>query len=352
MAQEIARWQREHNGALPKTYDEKQSFKQGIRSTAWNGEESNFDEAIDFAHRAYDLPRFDRFVQAVFDDTAVTQDDTLKQSNFWLLVRSVKEFIAHEGHGVNYPVSPNLPDMHCKTAYYVALKELFQRKAEQDLDAVRQHLHRQLQRLDLPLSHVTEQELHMFVRNVRTIRVIRTRSLAEEYGRDGTSNGDEYVKSFAKDYIQEVIEEEVYDDVDEDDTDAMSDAPPRRPKLHNPKNIHWYLGLRAAELFHTKHGRIAGSGEGLSYQADGGEMLELLKQFLSHVGLSEVLPEPDLPVLGELVRAGASEPHITAAFMGGIVAQIALKLLLRQYVPLNNTFIWNGVFASSNTYNL
>ena len=44
-------------GQLPRSYDEKKSFKQFIRDTAWSGEEGNFDEAIEFAHRAYELPK-------------------------------------------------------------------------------------------------------------------------------------------------------------------------------------------------------------------------------------------------------------------------------------------------------
>eukprot|EP00494_Astrolonche_serrata_P016577 UN16747 len=47
----------------------------------------------------------------------------------------------------------------------------------------------------------------------------------------------------------------------------------------------------------------------------------------------------------ELARYGGSEPHGTAAFMGGVVSQVALKVILCQYFPLNHTFILDGIYT-------
>jgi len=54
----------------------------------------------------------------------------------------------------------------------------------------------------------------------------------------------------------------------------------------------------------------------------------------------------------ELTRAGGCEPHVIASFMGGVGAQVALKVLLKQYVPLNNTLLYNGIHCSSATWKL
>ena len=48
-------------------------------------------------------------------------------------------------------------------------------------------------------------------------------------------------------------------------------------------------------------------------------------------------------------RYGGSELHNVAAVLGGVVAQEALKLLTHQFVPLNNTFVFNGIRGSSLT---
>ena len=41
-------------------------------------------------------------------------------------------------------------------------------------------------------------------------------------------------------------------------------------------------------------------------------------------------------------RYGAAELHSVAAFMGGCAAQEVIKIVTRQFVPINNTYIYNG----------
>jgi NEDD8-activating enzyme E1 regulatory subunit len=49
------------------------------------------------------------------------------------------------------------------------------------------------------------------------------------------------------------------------------------------------------------------------------------------------------PLLNRSTRYGASELHTTASLIGGIAAQEAVKLITTQYMPLNNTYIYNGI---------
>lgn len=51
-------------------------------------------------------------------------------------------------------------------------------------------------------------------------------------------------------------------------------------------------------------------------------------------------------------RYGGSEIHSIAAFIGGCAAQEVVKLITKQYVPLNNTLIYNGIASSTVTYTL
>ena len=44
---------------------------------------------------------------------------------------------------------------------------------------------------------------------------------------------------------------------------------------------------------------------------------------------------------------GGAEVHNIAAVMGGLASQEAVKLITHQYVPLNNTWIFNGVNCHS-----
>ena len=54
----------------------------------------------------------------------------------------------------------------------------------------------------------------------------------------------------------------------------------------------------------------------------------------------------------EITRVGACEIHNIAALIGGIASQEIVKILTKQYVPMNNTYIYNGVAGVGATYEL
>ena len=51
-------------------------------------------------------------------------------------------------------------------------------------------------------------------------------------------------------------------------------------------------------------------------------------------------------------RAGASDLPQVAALLGGIVAQEAIKLITRQYTPLNGTCIYDGIHSTTKVSHL
>lgn len=51
--------------------------------------------------------------------------------------------------------------------------------------------------------------------------------------------------------------------------------------------------------------------------------------------------------VAEMVRYGGCELHNIAAFQGGVVSLEMIKLATHQWVPLSNTFIFNGIDGSS-----
>ena len=50
--------------------------------------------------------------------------------------------------------------------------------------------------------------------------------------------------------------------------------------------------------------------------------------------------------LQEMLRSGAVELHATAAVVGGIASQEITKILTRQYIPITNTLVYDGVTGS------
>jgi len=51
-------------------------------------------------------------------------------------------------------------------------------------------------------------------------------------------------------------------------------------------------------------------------------------------------------------RYGAAELHTISAFIGGTAAQEAIKVITRQFVPVNNTYIYNAMKQTSVTVEL
>jgi NEDD8-activating enzyme E1 regulatory subunit len=45
----------------------------------------------------------------------------------------------------------------------------------------------------------------------------------------------------------------------------------------------------------------------------------------------------------EVARAGGGELHNISAFTGGLVAQETIKIITKQYIPVDNTCIFDGI---------
>lgn len=48
-------------------------------------------------------------------------------------------------------------------------------------------------------------------------------------------------------------------------------------------------------------------------------------------------------------RYGAAELHTLSAFIGGVAAQEAIKIITHQFIPFNNTYIYNAMKQTSVT---
>lgn len=77
------------------------------------------------------------------------------------------------------------------------------------------------------------------------------------------------------------------------------------------------------------------------------------KFFLDHPAISEkqqtILYDQ---ILEELCRYAGAEVHSIAAYLGGCCAQEAIKLITHQYVPIDNTLLYNGISQTTSTFKL
>lgn len=105
------------------------------------------------------------------------------------------------------------------------------------------------------------------------------------------------------------------------------------------------MAFRAAGKFQAEHGRLPGDRNDEA-QADfenlktvALKLLEELELDPEEVGLDEYLKET--------CRFGGSQIHNTAAFIGGVASQEIIKLVTKQWHPVDNTFVYNGITGTS-----
>uniref|UniRef100_A0A8C7VLY3 NEDD8-activating enzyme E1 regulatory subunit n=1 Tax=Oncorhynchus mykiss TaxID=8022 RepID=A0A8C7VLY3_ONCMY len=310
VAKYLEKWFSEHNFQFPKNYKEKEAFKQLIRQGILKSEkgtpedEENFEEAIKNVNTALNPTKISSGVDDIFNGEQCN-DITSQTPAFWVMTRAVREFVHNDGGG-NLPVRGSIPDMIADSEKFINLQNIYREKAMQDASVVSKHVESLLQ----SVGKVCET---LFCKNAAFLRVVRCRSLAEEYS----------VETVNKDAI----------------TSCMDSA---------DGEMVLYLMLRSVDRFYQQHSRYPGV---YNYQVE--EDISKLK-----LCVNSLLQEYSLNVnvkddyIHEFCRYGASEPHTVASFLGGSAAQEAIKIITRQFVPFNNTFIYNAMSQTTATFQL
>ncbi|XP_062845507.1 NEDD8-activating enzyme E1 regulatory subunit isoform X2 [Trichomycterus rosablanca] len=317
IAKYLEKWYSEHDFQLPKNYKEKEAFRQLIREGVRKNEsgtpedEENFDEAVKNVNTALNPIKINSSVEEIFSSEQC-ENLTSQTPPFWLMARGLRDFVQNEGNG-KLPLRGTIPDMIADSDKFINLQNVYREKAMQDAAVVARYVESHLQSLGKPPESISEQDIKLFCKNAAFLRVIHCRSLAEEHG----------VESLRKDEI----------------TSCM-DNPDSEMVL--------YLMLRSVDRFYQQHSRYPGV---YNYQVE--EDISKLK-----VCVNSLLQEYSLNVnvkddyIHEFCRYGAAEPHTVAAFLGGAAAQEAIKLITHQFVPFNNTFIYNAMAQTSATFQL
>lgn len=112
----------------------------------------------------------------------------------------------------------------------------------------------------------------------------------------------------------------------------------------------WFVVVRAVEAFRSKNaGRYPGHTEA-DIQGDFPALKAEVDVIMSQLG-------PDVPqiqdrYIHEMLRFSDSKLHTVSAFLGGVASQEAIKLLIRQYTPLNHTLIYDGIHGKCQVFNV
>ncbi len=305
-------YKKENGGAeCPQKQFAKYLLEQRVTNSITGGKhvEENFDEATKNAWRAYVKYKIPANVTELLADPSCAV--TAHSSTFWFLMAALKRFVEHEGEGKFLPLPGGVPDMHSSTKNFMALQRIYQDKAEKDIDAFVKHLDALLAQTGAK-HELSREDVKRFCKNAASVRLLRYSS---------------YTAVPNKDALNDLVNDE--------------DQPEGR-------NVMWFLLLRAVAAFEAKHARLPGDTDA-SVAADVPLLRQELDSVVRELGIElsdEVKGQQD-DFVQEMVRYGGSELHNIAAFQGGVVSLEIIKLITHQWVPLKNTFIFNGISGTA-----
>uniref|UniRef100_A0A7G3AQV1 NEDD8-activating enzyme E1 regulatory subunit n=1 Tax=Lutzomyia longipalpis TaxID=7200 RepID=A0A7G3AQV1_LUTLO len=301
----LQEWSKDKPHAVPKVYKEKSELRDLIRG-AMKKDEENYEEAIKAVNSSFGGGRPSDTLRKLLDDPECLN---LKKDSkpFWILVRALRDFVANEGCGW-LPVPGILPDMTAETAFYIALQNVYRNQALADADAIYRRVQHLIKEIGLPCDVIAEKDVRLFCREAANISVIR-----------GSRIADEYDKAYR--------------------CAAFGDC------LEVPGTlVEHYVALRAIERFHTEHGCLP-----VEVETDTARLKYLSGKLFAELNIGSSLSDE---LAHELCRFGGAEVHSVSSFMGGCVAQEVIKIITRQFKPINNTFIYNAIKCETATYEL
>lgn len=304
-------------GTVPSNDEQKKAFKDrllSLRRDTVNADtgavekkgEQNFAEAVAKYYYVTQPFIIRDDVLAVLEHEQ-TNNITAHSHNFFVCAKALKMFYEVEN---SLPLSGQVPDMTATNEFFINLQAVYTTKAKKDLETFNNFVKQILAGVGRDVNSIEPDYISIFVKNCNFIGVQSMRSLEEE--------------------LTEAKNDDFFDKLTNEETGE--------PNLQAAPI--WYVGLRAADDFYKAHKRYPGSSDA-SLAGDEAEILSLGQGIAAAVGLeSEVFTAAHAK---EIARYGGSILHNVAAFIGGVVSQEAIKAITHQYVPFNNTFIYNGI---------
>ncbi|KAJ5265513.1 hypothetical protein N7505_004563 [Penicillium chrysogenum] len=318
----LEQWKHSHDGNAPSNYKEKTEFREFVRSQARTsnpeGGEENFDEAAAAVLKTITPFSLRSSIREIFEMDQCRQLSASSQ-DFWVIASAIKTF--HASHGV-LPLPGSLPDMKAQSADYVSLQNIYKTKARQDVEEVTatvRHLESQLQR---QTPAIPDRDIEVFCKNAAHIKVVLGRDIPQisidsdastlKTIRNELGVPDSLIPIFIAMQILDSVVDEIQSSSREEERSVDDDA-----------------------LWNSHTERILALLTG----ADGSAVCQEARAQIARASK-------------ELRRAEGGELHNISSLTGGLVAQEALKVLTRQYGPLDNTCIFDGARSKSEMYRL
>ncbi|KAF2866244.1 hypothetical protein BDV95DRAFT_584403 [Massariosphaeria phaeospora] len=322
----LEEWKKEHDGQAPQNYKEKTAFRETVskaaRTNSAEGGEENFDEAVAAVLKSLNPPEPSGSVKDIFKapECVLVKKDS---PSFWVIAHAIGLF--YTKYGV-LPVPGSVPDMKARSADYIQLQNVYKSKARKDMAEVLESI-RFLERTADRSTQIEEKHVEAFCKNAAHIKLVRGRPFHVVQAGETISWGDRaksiaQTLTFPDSLVPLYIAFLAWDQfVATHDKDALGGAP-KVPGETDPD---------------TDSEKVTGIASKI--------MDDLVKE-----GSASVDEDEDATVkaqlqdfVQELVRAGGAELHNIAALTGGLASQEVIKVITEQYVPVDNTCVFDGV---------
>ena len=323
----IEEWKQSHEGNAPANYKEKTEFRDFVRSKARTnnaeGGEENFDEAVAAVLKTISPFSLRSPIREIFE-MEQCRKLSADSADFWVIASAISAFYVK--HNV-LPLPGSLPDMKAQSADYVSLQNIYKSKARADVEEVTSTVRQLESQLSRPTAPIPEREIEVFCKNASHIKVVRGRDIPK-ISSDSDSETLSAIRSqlgmgqlgLPDSLVSVFIATQILDAV----VDEIQSSP--------------------------SNSSLSVDDEGL-WKSHTERILALLQRD-DPTPLDAEARESIENAIQELRRAEGGELHNIASLAGGLIAQEALKVITRQYVPLDNTCVFDGARSRSEMYRL
>lgn len=316
-------WKSTHDGNPPSNYAEKKEFKDfvssGARTSNPEGGEENFDEAAGAVLKSLNPPSISSGLREIFQETT-WENLGPRSPNFWWIACAIHEFCTT--HNGLLPLPGTLPDMKAQSADYIQLQTIYKRKATDDIAEVAASIKAHDPQRDIPHAEIAE-----FCKNAAHVKLIRGQPLALPSELSSAWNSREqelcYQLQEPGSLLSIYIAFQAYDAHFASLTNEKRDS-----LLPSDNEDEAALEEDMTSFAHTAISHILKAGGASEDEANAARQ------------------RTDV-VVKEFLRGKGAELHNIAALTGGMVAQEVIKVITKQYVPVDNTCVFDGVQSKS-----
>jgi len=347
----IDQWKSTHDGNPPLSYKEKTAFREMVTRAAPSPDEENFVEAAAAVLKSLNPPKPSSSVLETLNaPEAHLTSLSPTTSSFWFIANAIYQFYQSNGE---LPLPGAVPDMKARSADYIHLQNIYKSRARHDVAQVL-HTVRELEKsVGRPVDQaIDEKEVEAFCKGAAHVKLVRGRPLLLahsgkgkklEWGPLGAGNAATALMMPDESGILLFIALLAWDTfVDSHDLDALG-SEPRMPGLAQADvegDEVKLVGIAHTILDNviTEAGSFIESPEYDQLKADLANIAKELYALRIALALWLFVDHNFYSV-----RAGGSELHNIASLTGGLIAQEVIKVITKQYVPVDNTCVFDGI---------